>query len=126
MTKTYIIMVIGMLVAIIGLSIAAHKSVRIIVIDPDFVIKDNEDSMRLKALRNILIVLFLLSLVGLGLSLKIDHEREVTREKVINAYEAGEELYIDGNPVSEDFDLSGINLNKYRVEFHDSKIYLID
>lgn len=47
------------------------------------------------------------------------------QKKAIEAYEGGDKVYIDGNPVEDGFDLNGINLDKYDIKIENDTIYLM-
>lgn len=47
------------------------------------------------------------------------------QEKAIEAYEDGDKVYIDGNPVEDGFDFNGINLDKYDIKIENDTIYLM-
>lgn len=47
------------------------------------------------------------------------------QEKAIEAYEGGDKVYIDGNPVEDGFNLNGINLDKYDIKIENDTIYLM-
>lgn len=47
------------------------------------------------------------------------------QEKAIEAYEGGDKVNIDGNPVEDGFDLNGINLDKYDIKIENDTIYLM-
>lgn len=48
------------------------------------------------------------------------------KEKAIAQYKEGKTtIYIDGNPVGDDFNIDGINLKNYSVKVDGDKIYLM-
>lgn len=47
------------------------------------------------------------------------------QNKAIEAYENGDKVYIDGNPVEDGFDINGINLDKYDIRIENDTIYLM-
>ena len=47
------------------------------------------------------------------------------KNRAIEAYEDGDKLYIDGNPVEDGFDLNGVNLDKYDIKIQNDTIYLM-
>lgn len=47
------------------------------------------------------------------------------KDRAIKAYEDGDKLYIDGNPVEDGFDLNGVNLDKYDIKIQNDTIYLM-
>lgn len=46
-------------------------------------------------------------------------------QKAVTAYNKGADVYIDGEPVSSDFNIKGIDLKKYTVRIKDNDIFLI-
>ena len=47
------------------------------------------------------------------------------QDKAIEAYENGNKVYINGNPVEDGFDINGINLDKYDIRIENDTIYLM-
>lgn len=47
------------------------------------------------------------------------------QDKAFEAYENGDKVYINGNPVEDGFDINGINLDKYDIRIENDTIYLM-
>lgn len=75
--------------------------------------------------------------IGLGISLIIvpivatlmyfayGNSDSSEQDKAIEAYENGDKIYINGNPVEDGFDINGINLDKYDIRIENDTIYLM-
>lgn len=74
------------------------------------------------------ILLIAFALLPLGTHYKAQRSKEVFEQKcsqVTEAIELGEkDVYINGVPVPDDFDLDGISLRDYHIEIKKDKIYL--
>lgn len=46
------------------------------------------------------------------------------RKAIESAYNEGMDIYIDGEPVSDEFDIKGIDLDKYNIKIEDDILYL--
>lgn len=52
--------------------------------------------------------------------------REIQEKKLRKLAASGNsDIFIDGEPVSDDFDLDGIRLKDYEIKFKNGKVYLI-
>lgn len=56
-----------------------------------------------------------------------EKEKRKTQEKKLRqlAASGNSDIFIDGEPVSDDFDLDGIRLKDYEIKFKNGKVYLI-
>lgn len=46
-------------------------------------------------------------------------------QKAVTAYNKGADVYIDGKPVSDNFDINGIDLHDYTIKIENNTLYLI-
>lgn len=46
-------------------------------------------------------------------------------KKAVTAYNKGADVYIDGEPVSDNFDINGIDLHDYTIKIENNTLYLI-
>lgn len=46
-------------------------------------------------------------------------------KKAMTAYNKGADVYIDGEPVSDNFDINGIDLHDYTIKIENNTLYLI-
>lgn len=46
-------------------------------------------------------------------------------QKAVTAYNKGADVYIDGEPVSDNFDINGIDLHDYTIKIENNTLYLI-
>lgn len=52
-------------------------------------------------------------------------QQKMYRKAVESAQSEGIDIYIDGEPVSDDFNIKGIDLDKYNIKIEDDVLYLI-
>lgn len=46
-------------------------------------------------------------------------------QKAVTAYNKGADVYIDGDPVSDNFDINGIDLHDYTIKIENNTLYLV-
>lgn len=71
-----------------------------------------------------IVIVFIVSSTE-GIQQSQEMYKKAMYKKAMTAYNKGADVYIDGEPVSSDFNIKGIDLKKYTVRIKDNDIFLI-
>lgn len=120
MSSFSVLVILGIVLAVLGLVfllLSLHKS-------------SEGDYQTASILAEIFVISFISSAFFIVFALFIGSKNDKQQsqeiyQKAVTAYNKGADVYIDGEPVSSDFNIKGIDLKKYTVRIKDNDIFLI-
>lgn len=117
-----ITIIVGIIVGVIGtifLLLGIHKS-------KEYDIQNAFLFMRISEFLSVTtITLIAFAFIIIGPAEKSEHQQEVYRKAVESAQNEDIDIYIDGEPVSDKFDIDGIDLDNYNIKIEDDVLYLM-
>ena len=119
MSSFSVLVILGIVLAVLGLVFLLLS-----------LYKSNEGDYQVASIFGEMFVISFISslfLIVFALFIGSNEGKQQSQEiyKAVTAYNKGADVYIDGEPVSDNFDINGIDLHDYAIKIENNTLYLI-